>query len=231
MLVENWMNRNVVTIDVNESMLEASKVIREHNIRMLPVLDKGKLVGVVTDRDLKRASPSDATSLEVHELLYLTANIKMEEIMTKNPITVPFDYTVEEAAEILLRNKISGVPVVGRDGNIVGTITQTDMFRVLISLTGIGSRGIQFGFLLEDQAGSIKEVADIIRKYGGRMVSILTSYERAPENYRHVYIRFFDVDREKLPEIKKEIQQTLRAGAQMLYMIDHRDNRREIYVG
>jgi acetoin utilization protein AcuB len=165
MLVENWMNRNVVTIDVNESMLEASKVIREHNIRMLPVLDKGKLVGVVTDRDLKRASPSDATSLEVHELLYLTANIKMEEIMTKNPITVPFDYTVEEAAEILLRNKISGVPVVGRDGNIVGTITQTDMFRVLISLTGIGSRGIQFGFLLEDQAGSIKEVADICGMY------------------------------------------------------------------
>ena len=231
MLVENWMNRNVITIDVDDSMLDASKTIREHNIRMLPVLDTGKLVGVVTDRDLKRASPSDATALEAHELLYLTANIKMKEIMTRNPITVPFDYTVEEAAEILLRNKISGVPVVDRDELIVGTITQTDMFRVLISLTGIGSRGIQFGFLLEDRAGSIKEVADIIRKYGGRMVSILTSYERAPEKYRHVYIRFFDVDREKIPDIKKEVQQTLKPGAQMLYMIDHRENRREIYVG
>jgi acetoin utilization protein AcuB len=155
----------------------------------------------------------------------------MKEIMTRDPITVPFDYTVEEAAEILLRNKISGVPVVDRDGLIVGTITQTDMFRVLISLTGIGSRGIQFGFLLEDRAGSIKEVADIIRKYGGRMVSILTSYERAPDKYRHVYIRFFDVDREKIPDIKEEVQQTLKPGAQMLYMIDHRENRREIYVG
>jgi acetoin utilization protein AcuB len=231
MLVENWMNRNVITIDINDSMLDASKVIKEHNIRMLPVLEKGKLVGVVTDRDLKRASPSDATALAVHELLYLTANIKMEEIMTKNPITVPFDYTVEEAAEVLLRNKISGVPVVGRDGSVVGTITQTDIFRVLISLTGVGSRGIQIGFVVEDRPGSIKEVADIIRNYGGRMVSILTSYERAPENHRHVYIRFFDVDRKKLSELKQELKQTLRGATQMLYMIDHRDNRREIYVG
>jgi acetoin utilization protein AcuB len=231
MLVENWMNRNVITIDINDSMLDASKVIKEHNIRMLPVLEKGKLVGVVTDRDLKRASPSDATALAVHELLYLTANIKMEEIMTKNPITVPFDYTVEEAAEVLLRNKISGVPVVGRDGSVVGTITQTDIFRVLISLTGVGSRGIQIGFVVEDRPGSIKEVADIIRNYGGRMVSILTSYERAPENHRHVYIRFFDVDRKKLSEVKQELKQTLRGATQMLYMIDHRDNRREIYVG
>jgi len=231
MLVENWMNRNVITIDINDSMLDASKLIKEHNIRMLPVLEKGKLVGVVTDRDLKRASPSDATALAVHELLYLTANIKMEEIMTKNPITVPFDYTVEEAAEVLLRNKISGVPVVGRDGSVVGTITQTDIFRVLISLTGVGSRGIQIGFVVEDRPGSIKEVADIIRNYGGRMVSILTSYERAPENHRHVYIRFFDVDRKKLSELKQELKQTLRGATQMLYMIDHRDNRREIYVG
>jgi acetoin utilization protein AcuB len=63
------------------------------------------------------------------------------------------------------------------------------------------------------------------------MVSILTSYERAPDKYRHVYIRFFDVDREKIPDIKEEVQQTLKPGAQMLYMIDHRENRREIYVG
>ena len=231
MLVENWMNRNVITIDAKESMLDAMKIIKEHHIRMLPVMDQGKLVGVVTDRDLKRASPSDATTLEVHELLYLTANIKVEEIMTKDPITVPFDYTVEEAAEILLRNKISGVPVVGRDGGIVGTITQTDIFRVLISLTGVGSRGIQIGFVLEDRPGSIKEVADIIRKYGGRMVSILTSYERAPENHRHVYIRFFNVDRAKLSELKQELKQALKGATQVLYLVDHRENKREIYVG
>ncbi|MGD2124550.1 MAG: CBS and ACT domain-containing protein [Desulfobacteraceae bacterium] len=227
MLVENWMNRNVITIDAKAPMLEATKILKEHNIRMLPVLDRNKLVGVVTDRDLKRASPSDATTLEVHELFYITANMKVAEIMTKKPITVPFDYTVEEAAEILLQNKISGVPVIDRDGTLVGTITQTDIFRVLTSLTGMGRRGIQFGFLLEDRPGSIKEVADIIRKHGGRMRSILSSYERAPEGFRHVYIRFYDADREAIPQLKQELKET----AQVLYMVDHRDNIREIYVG
>ncbi|MFP4087956.1 MAG: CBS domain-containing protein [Desulfobacteraceae bacterium] len=102
--------------------------------------------------------------------------------MTKNPITVPFDFTVEEAAEVLMKNKICGAPVVDETGEVVGTITKEDMFRVLISLTGVGRRGIQFAFQVEDSPGSIKEVADIIRRYGGRMVSILSTYERVPKD-------------------------------------------------
>lgn len=227
MLVENWMNRNVVTADAGDSMLDAMKILKERNIRHLPVLKKGKLVGIVTDRDLKKASPSDATTLEAHELLYLTAKMKVEEIMTRNPVTVPSDYTVEEAAEILLNRRISGLPVVDKEGNVVGTITQTDIFKVLMSLTGYGHKGIQFAFMLEDRAGSIKEVADIIRKYKGRMSSILSSYEDAPEGFRKVYIRAFDVDRDRLSELKNE----LKRSAKLLYAIDHKENRREIYVG
>ena len=101
MLVKNWMNKRVITIDVDDSMQDAMKLLKEHKIRMLPVMKKGELVGIVTDRDLKRASASDATTLEVHELLYLLSTIKVKEIMTKNPITVPVDYTVEETAEVL----------------------------------------------------------------------------------------------------------------------------------
>jgi acetoin utilization protein AcuB len=226
MLVENWMNPNVITAEVNDSMLDASKILKERGIRHLPVLKEGKLVGIVTDRDLKRASPSDATTLEAHELLYIIANIKVGEIMTKNPITVPYNYTVEEAAEILLEHRISGMPVVDKDGRVVGTITQADIFKVLISLTGIGKRGIQFAFELQDRSGSIKEVSDILRKYGGRMSSILSHYEKAPEGYRHVYIRAYDINREKLGELKKELM----AAAKVLYMIDHKENKREIYV-
>lgn len=226
MLVENWMNPNVITADVSDSMLDASKILKERGIRHLPVLSQGKLVGVVTDRDLKRASPSDATSLEAHELLYIIANIKLGEIMTKNPITIPYNYTVEEAAEILLEKKISGMPVVDKEGKVVGTITQTDIFKVLIALTGIGKRGIQFSFLLEDRPGSIKDVADIIRKFGGRMTSILSTYEKVPEGSRKVFIRAYDIDRSKLPQLKAE----LKAAAKLLYMIDHKENRREIYV-
>ena len=112
MLVKNWMSKQVVAIDENESMRRAIKLLKEKNIRMLPVLSNGKPVGIVTDRDLKRASASDATTLDAHELNYLLDKIQVKTIMTKNPITVRLDLTVEETAEILLQNKISGVPVV-----------------------------------------------------------------------------------------------------------------------
>jgi acetoin utilization protein AcuB len=117
MLVKNWMSPNPVTIDEEDSMQEAIKLMKQHGIRMLPVLRGGQLVGVVTDRDLKRASASDATTLDVHEMLYLIAKIKVKSIMSKNPISVPPDLTVEETAEILLANRISGTPVVDRQGS------------------------------------------------------------------------------------------------------------------
>jgi acetoin utilization protein AcuB len=226
LLVENWMNPKVITVDADDSMLDATRLLKEHNIRRLAVLEKGKLVGVITDRDLKRASPSDATTLEAHELLYLIANIKVREIMTKNPITVPYNYTIEEAADILLKSKISGMPVVDKNGDVIGMITHTDLFKVLISLTGVGKRGIQFAFLLEDRPGSIKEVADVIRSYGGRMASILSSYEKAPEGQRYVYIRMYGVNREKMSQLKED----LKKKAKMLYMVDSRENKREIYT-
>jgi acetoin utilization protein AcuB len=202
------------------------KNLKEHDIRMLPVMKKGKLVGIITDRDLKKASASDATTLEVHELLYLLMKIKVKDIMTRDVITVPPDYTVEETAQVLQKNRISGAPVVDADGQLVGTITQTDLFRVLISLTGVGNGGIQFGFQVEDRPGSIKEVADIIRIYGGRMVSILTSYDNVPEGYRKVYIRMRSIERARL----QMLIQDLRTRATLLYMVDHTENNREIYA-
>jgi len=225
MIVSNWMSKNVITVDVDDSMHDAMKRMKEKNIRMLPVLKKGKLVGVVTDRDIKRASASDATTLDVHELLYLVSKIKVQNIMTKNPITVPQNFTVEETAEVLLKHKISGVPVVDQNGQLVGIITQTDLFRVLISLTGVSKGGIQFAFQLEDRPGSIKEVADIIRLYGGRMVSILTSYDGVPEGYRKVFIRMHSIERAKLQQLKEELSYK----AALIYMVDHRENIREIF--
>jgi acetoin utilization protein AcuB len=219
------MSKNVITVDVDDSMHDAMKRMKEKEIRMLPVLKKGKLVGVVTDRDIKRASASDATTLDVHELLYLVSKIKVGNIMTKDPVTVPQNFTVEETAEVLLKHKISGVPVVDQNGQLVGIITQTDLFRVLISLTGVSKGGIQFAFQLEDRPGSIKEVADIIRLYGGRMVSILTSYDGVPEGYRKVFIRMHSIERAKLQQLKEELSYK----AALIYMVDHRENIREIF--
>lgn len=226
MLVRNWMSKGVTTIDVNNSMVDATRKLKEHHISMLPVMKKDKLVGIVTDRDLKKASASNATTLEVHELLYLISNIKVKDLMTKDPITVPPDYTIGETAELLLEKKISGVPVVGRNGEVAGVITKADIFRALVSLTGLKRKGTQFAFELEDRPGSIKEVSDIIRGYGGRMVSILTSYDRAREGHRKVYISMYGVDRPQFQQLKEELKQK----TDLLYMVDLRENKREIYT-
>lgn len=144
--------------------------------------------------------------------------------MSKNPITVHEDLTVEETAEILMKEKISGVPVLDNEGKILGIITRDDLFNVLISLSGLGKKGIQLAFQVEDRPGSIKELTDIIRKHEGRIASILSSAERAPEGYRIVYIRMYDISREVLPLLLAE----LRKKAKMIYLVDHRDNKREI---
>jgi len=225
MLVKNWMSKPAITIDANASMNDAIKLLKNHNIKMLPVMEKGKLVGIVTDRDLKRASASDATTLEIHELLYLISKIKIKEIMTKTPITVPLDYTIDETAEILLKNKISGVPVIDRYGDVVGSINQNDLFRIIISLTGAEKKGIQFGLEVEDRPGSIKEVTVIIREYGGRMASILTSYDLSYKGFRRVYIRMYGIDRFKLNNLKE----ALRKKATLLYMVDRREINRETF--
>lgn len=225
MLVKNWMSKAVVTIEADDSIQAGMNLLKQHKIRMLPVTKKGNLVGVITDRDIKRASASDATTLSVHELNYILSKVKVREIMPDRLITVPFDYTVEETAEVLLHNKISGVPVVDHDGKIVGTITQTDLFRVIITLTGVGEKGIQFAFQLKNRPGSIKAVADIIRGYDGRIVSILNCYERVPEGYHNVYIRMYGVERSKLPQLIE----ALKAKVTLLYMVDHDENIRKIY--
>lgn len=225
MLVKNWMSKGVITVNEDVSMSEATKILKENNIGMLPVMKKGKLVGVVTDRDLKRASASDATTLEIHELLYLLSKIKVKDIMSKDPITVPPDFTVEETAKVLMNKKISGVPVLDDGGQVVGVITRNDLFKVMISLTGVNNKGVQLALMLEDRSGSIKEIADIIRKYGGRMVSILSSYDRVENGYRKVYIRFYGIDRSNLPQLKEEVK----GKGALLYMVDHREGKREIY--
>ena len=193
-------------------------------VRILPVMDKAKLLGIVTDRDLIRASASNTTNRQINETQNLASTIKVKEIMSRDPVTVPFDHTVEETAQILLNYKIPGMPVVNEEGNMVGAITQTDIFRAIISLTGVARRGIQFALDVEDRPGSIKVVSDIIREYGGRMASILTSYDLAPKGFRRVYIRMYGIDAFNLYGLKEALGEK----ARIIYMRDHPETRREI---
>jgi acetoin utilization protein AcuB len=192
---------------------------------MLPVMDGANLVGIITDRDLKKASPSDATTLDMHELLFLISKIKVRDLMKEPVYTARPDDTVEEAAALLLEKKISGLPVLDENNRLVGIITRSDIFRVLLSLSGLGKKGIQFAIRIKDMPGIIKEVRELIHEYGGRTASILSSSDNAPEGYLNFYFRIYQIDRQKLPSLLDRI----RKKGTLLYVVDHRENKRTIY--
>ncbi len=225
MLVRYWMSQPVITVDKTDSMQRAITLMKDNRIRLLPVTHKDSLCGILSDRDLKRASASDATSLDIHELLYLISKIKVADIMTRDVITVHRDLTIEEAADLMLTHKISGAPVVDDDRRLCGVITQADLFKATLYITGLKKRGFHLAFVLEDRPGSIKEMVDIVRQFGGRMASIISTYERAPAGYRNVYLRFYDLSRERVDEMLK----LFKAKATLRYIVDHRENRRTLF--
>jgi acetoin utilization protein AcuB len=214
MLVKDWMSKDPVTINDDTSMMKAIHLMKQNRFRRLPVLHEGRLVGIVSDRDLKEASPSKATTLDVHELYYLLAELQVKDIMTRDPVTVSPEDSVERAAQLMLENTISGLPVVVDQGQVVGILTQSDVFRAFMHITGILQGGVQFALRLEDRPGLIKEVVDLLRERGARFVSLLTSYTSVQEGYRDVYIRVKNLS----PEAMEAAQKELAARHQVLYV-------------
>lgn len=131
--VKDMYTRDVVTVDPETSAPAAGKLMGEKNIRRLPVVKDGKLVGIVTLSDLMRAAPSPATSLSVWEINYLVDKIKVKEIMSKTVHTVSPDDNLRAAARLMLEHKIGGLPVV-EDGRVVGILTESDVFRTMIDM-------------------------------------------------------------------------------------------------
>jgi acetoin utilization protein AcuB len=132
-LVKDWMTKKVITVAPETSLPDAHRLMKINHIRRLPVVDKkGKILGIVTLGDIREASPSDATTLSVWELHYLLSKLTVGKIMTPNPITVKPDSTIRDAAKLMLENKIGGLPVVDEDNKVVGIITESDIFRLLV---------------------------------------------------------------------------------------------------
>lgn len=225
MLVKDWMSKNVITIESGAPLQEAINLLMEHNISILPVMEDGRLVGIVTDRDVKRASPSDACLLDFQNIMYHVSRMAVGQIMSKPPITTTLDHTIEETAEVLLERNISGLPVVDDNGNLKGIITKHDLFSALIALSGLSQKGVLFGFQLEDQPGSIKVVTDAIRRCGGRLASIVSTYETAPEGHRLVYVRAFDLS----PELIDQLQEEFKENSILLFKVDLSNNKREFF--
>lgn len=195
MLIRNWMTREVITVTPETSMLKASKLMKEHDIRRLPVVDtENHVVGIVSDRDIKDASPSKATTLDMHELYYLLSELKIKSIMTPNPTTVSPTDTVECVAILMEEHGYGGVPVVDNDGKLVGIISDHDVFKVLISITGVRQGGVQLAFNVEDKTGSMRPILDALRVHQASIISILSSNDATEVGTRHVFIRLRPMD-------------------------------------
>lgn len=174
MLVEKRMKRDPVRLSPEDSFRHAMTLIRQKGIRHLPVVEGGRLVGIVTDRDLRQASPSPATSLEIHELHYLLEKVKIREIMTRKVYTVTPATPVEEAARLMLQHKIGGLPVL-QDGILAGIITETDILAAFVDVMGIPQDQTRLELVLEDRPGAFLDVCRIIQEQGGDIVSVVTA--------------------------------------------------------
>ena len=225
MLAQGWMSTDVISVGEETSMMKASVLMKENGIRRLPVVRRGRLVGIVTDTDLKEASPSKATTLDIYEINYLLSEIKVKELMSTDVIYVKPDETIEFAAVLMLENKISGLPVINDQQHLIGVITETDIFKALVHITGVYSGNTQFAFCLPDKPGSVHEVAEVIRGMGGRVVSILTSYDLADEGYRNVYFRIRSMEQgmlAKLVDVLEEKFTVLYSARESLNQVEGR---------
>ena len=188
MLVKDWMTTYVHTVGPDDPINDAVLLLKEKNIRHLPVVEKGMVVGVLSDRDIKEYAPSKGTSLDIYELNYLLAKTSVRQVMRRPAVTIGPDVPVEEAAMMLFDKRIGCLPVV-EGGRLVGIISDRDMYRVLVEITGARQGGIRVSLPLEDRPGSIKEATDIARKHGFRIQSIMSTQEKASPSQRYVVIR------------------------------------------
>jgi len=182
MLVKERMSHPVITIHQKIPIMEALNLMKKEQIRRFPVVDKhGHLLGIVSEKDLLHASPSDATSLSVWEVSYLLNKIIVGKVMTCEVIRINEDTPLEEAARIMVDNKIGGLPVV-RDGEVVGMITETDLFKIFLELLGARESGVRIACLVPNVRGELAQLTRAIFDAGGTILTLGTFLGESSEN-------------------------------------------------
>ncbi len=170
MLVGERMSRPVISVQPDMPVQDALALFRKEHIRRAPVIKDGKMVGIVSDKDLLNASPSPVTSLSVWEINYLISKIKVSEVMTRKVITVKTDTPIEEAARVMADNKFGGLPVVD-GGHVVGIITETDLFKIFLELMGAREPGIRVTAQVADTPGELAKLTKAIADIGGNFIA------------------------------------------------------------
>ncbi len=182
MLVRERMSSPVISVPPDMPIMECLKMMKEKGIRRTPVLDKkGRLLGIVSDKDLLNAAPSDAITLSVWEMNYLLAKVQVKEVMTKQVLTVTENTPIEEAAYAMVQNKIGGMPVMKGD-EVVGLITETDLFKIFLELMGAQDDGVRVTALVPEKRGELDVLTHAIAEAGGSFVAFGQFEGEGPEN-------------------------------------------------
>ena len=176
MLVRNWMSKPVITVEMTQPVAAAVRLMQDNGIKRLPVMGGGRLVGILSEKDL-RGVPSEAQSVTAGE------------VMTREPDTISPDEPVETAALRMHDNHFGALPVVDEHGVLAGIITEDDVFEAMIAMTGARFAGVRISLEIEDRPGSIKEVTDLVRAGGGKIISIVTSYQGVCPGYRELVLK------------------------------------------
>lgn len=204
MLVKERMSRQPILAAPDLPISEALNQMKREHIRRLPVIDQhGKLVGIVSDKDLLQASPSPATSLSVWEITYLLSKLTVSEVMTQKVITVTEDTPLEDAARIMVDNKIGGLPVM-RGDKIVGIITETDLFKIFIELLGARDKGVRLTLLVPEQPGELAKITQAVANSGGNIIA-LGQFQGTDATNRQVMLKVAGLAQDKLLEILKPL--------------------------
>lgn len=199
MIVRNHMTSPVVTITTDLPFQEALRMMREKHFRRLPAVDKnGKLIGIVSERDLLFASPSPATSLSIWEVNYLMSKIKIDRLMSTSVITTTPDTTLEDAAHLMVEHKIGGLPVVDHENRPVGIITETDIFRTLVSMFGGGIPGLRLTLEVPANKGVLAKLSHAVFEQGGNIISVGSFPISGKPDEAGIVIKVVDVSREQL---------------------------------
>ena len=181
MIVAKRMMRNPVFLDEDDSMKTAMDTLKDREIRHLPVLKGGaKLVGILTETDIKQASPSTATALEIREVYYLLDKIKVKQIMTKRPYTISPTAPIEEAAMVMRDKKIGCLPVM-EEGRLVGILTETDILDAFIESMGVRGPGHRIELVLPTMGKGLFEVLKLLKDFDANIVSLATTSHDDPE--------------------------------------------------
>lgn len=190
MFIKDWMRKELITVNYNDTILDALHLMRDNKIRRLPVLKEGKLAGIITEKDIKEFSPSKASTLDIYEMHSVLAKTEVRDAMTKDVITVYPTDPIERAALILRDMRFGGLPVIEKNGDLVGIITAVDVFDVFVEAMGMRKPGARVNISVHDKPGAIAEIARIIKNHSLNIISLVTFFKKGvDESSREIVLR------------------------------------------